>query len=377
MYPDLSSRSTDAKLDALSDAVRAITADLSLERVLRRLAEIAAHLVNARYAALGVPDGDGGLDNFFTYGMSDKQLAGMDQYPRGLGLLGALLTQQDPVRLEDLRLDPRSAGFCSHHPRMTSFLGVPIISKGKHLGSLYLCDRLDELPFSEEDERMIALLAGHAAIAIENARLSDQLRRLAIVEERDRIAMELHDGIIQQIYAVGLKLELARTSSAQSAEADAQLVDAAQDLNKVIENLRRYILDLKVGVNFSVSLHDQLREIAEGFRSVSAARLVMDVGRGFTHLTEELVHSLVQITREALSNIVRHSNATEVYLELHETSSHITLVIADNGKGFDTTSPVAGRGLENMRHRAQQLGGMLNIKSQIEHGTTLTLTIPH
>lgn len=365
-----------AELDALSDAIRAVTGDLSLDRILRRLAEIAARLVNARYAALGVPDGKGGLKNFFTYGMTDKQVASMDHLPHGQGLLGLLLSETEPIRLQNMRDDRRSAGFCEHHPRMTSFLGVPIISKGQHLGSLYLSDRVDGQPFSIYDEQLINLLAGHAAIAIENARLSEQLRRLAIVEERDRIAMELHDGIIQSIYAIGIRLEIARTTRADDSELNSQLGGAAQDLNRVIEDLRHYIQDLKRGVDFSVSLHEQLREIAEGFHNVSSARLVIDVATGFTYLTDERLHTLVQVIREALSNIVRHSGATEVYLELHETMRQITLSIADNGHGFDPTAVTQGSGLKNMRQRAERVNGTIEVVSTPEHGSTLTLIIP-
>jgi signal transduction histidine kinase len=365
-----------AEIDALSEAVRAVTADLSLERVLRRLAEIAARLVNARYAALGVPDGKGGLENFFVYGMTEKQISKMDHLPRGLGLLGLLLVRPESIRLEDMRQDDRSAGFCEHHPRMSSFLGVPIMSKGQHLGNLYLCDRLDDQPFSENDERLVTLLAGHAAIAIENARLSEQLRKLAIVEERDRIAMELHDGIIQAIYGIGLRLEIARTTKVIVPEVDAEIRSAAQGLNQVIEDLRRYIQDLKLGVNYALDLQQQLREIADGFRSVSTARLVMDVGRVFSHLTEARVHTIVQVTRETLSNIVRHANATEVYVDLHEMPAQTVLVISDNGHGFDPQSVNRGRGLDNMRHRTEQLGGTLELESQPGRGTTLTLTLP-
>ncbi len=365
-----------AELDALSEAIRAVTDDLSLDRVLRRLAEIAARLVNARYAALGVPDADGGLQNFFTYGMTDNQVASMDHLPHGHGLLGLLLSEIDPIRLGNMRDHPHSAGFCEHHPRMTSFLGVPIISKAQHLGSLYLSDRIDGQPFSADDERLTSLLAGHAAIAIENARLSEQLRRLAIVEERDRIAMELHDGIIQSIYAIGIRLELARTTRLLDSELNTQLSGAAHDLNRVIEDLRRYIQDLKRGVDYSVSLHEQLNEIAEGFHNVSTARLVLDVAMGFTHLTDERLHAIVQVVREALSNIVRHSEATEVYLELHETLKQIILTIADNGHGFDPTTVRQGSGLKNMRHRAERVGGTIDIVSVPDHGSTLTLIVP-
>jgi signal transduction histidine kinase len=368
--------STRPEIDALNEAILAVTADLSLERVLRRLAEIAAHLVNVRYAALGVPNEKGGLQAFFTYGMTEKQINRVDHWPLGLGLLGSLLVEKHPIRLTDMRQDERSAGFCESHPKMTSFLGVPIISKGQHLGSLYLCDRLDDQPFNENDERLVAMLAGHAAIAIENAKLANQLRKLAIVEERDRIAMELHDGIIQSIYAVGIKLELVRTTTPISPESDVQIKAATQDLNRIIEDLRRYIQELNLGINYTLSLHQQLEEIAEGFRSVSSARLVMDVAQAFPNLTEERVHTIVQVVRETLSNIVRHADATEVYLDLHETRAALTLTISDNGRGFDSETVVLGRGLQNMRRRTEQLGGTLAMTSQVGHGTTLTMTLP-
>jgi signal transduction histidine kinase len=364
------------KLNALSEAVRAMTVELSLERVLPRLAEITAHLVNARYAALGVPDDKGGLERFFTYGMSDKQISHMDHYPIGLGLLGQLMVRYEPIRLENMQADERSAGFCAHHPKMTSFLGVPIMSKGKHLGSLYLSDRLDGQPFRQDDEQMVVLLAGHAAIAIENAKLSAELRKLAVVEERDRISMELHDGIIQAIYAIGIKLELTKLRLDNKSEAEAQISSANQDLNHVIEDLRKYIQDLQVGINYSVALHEQLNEIIEGFQQVSSARLVVDLARGFAQLSEPRLHALIQVIREALSNIVRHAEATEVYLDLHETSSQITLVISDNGRGFDSNQVSAGNGLRNIRQRIYNLGGSVEIIGEPKRGTTLTVTLP-
>lgn len=369
--------SSRSQLDALSDAVLAITTEINLERVLRRLAEIAAHLVNARYAALGVPNESGGLAQFFTYGMTEKQVARMDHLPVGHGLLRELLHRPGPIRLENMGDDPRSGGFCAHHPRMTSFLGVPITSRGETLGSLYLSDRLDNRPFSEEDERLVTLLAGHAAIAIENARLNNQLRRLAIIEERDRIAMELHDGIIQQIYAIGIKLDIARLTYAQSPELNAHIVGTTEDLNRVIEDLRRYIRDLNKGVNFVVDLDEQMKEIFEGFRSVSGARLVTDVQPGLTHLTEDKVHALTQVTRETLSNVVRHARAAEVYVELEDTGKALVLTISDNGVGFDPETVKRGSGLDNMAQRTEALGGSLRIDSSPGRGMTLTATLPH
>lgn len=366
----------EEKLNALDEAIRTLTAERSLDRVLKRIAEITAHLVNARYAALGIPDGKGGLAGFYTYGMTSHQIDNMDHYPLGLGLLGLLLVRPEPIRLESMRDDERSAGFCAHHPKMTSFLGVPVMSKGQCLGNLYLSDRLDGQPFSEDDERMVTMLAGHAAIAIENAQLSDQLWKLAVVEERDRISMELHDGIIQQIYAIGIRLELTRLMLDNKIEAETQIMGANQDLNRVIEDLRKYIQDLHVGLDNSVALRQQLEEVAGGFRNVSKAQLDLDIAHGFSQLTDEKMHAIVQITREGLSNIVKHANATEVHVDLHENAAQLTLVISDNGHGFDMSTDSAGNGLHNMRQRVSQLGGTLDISSQQGHGTTITMTLP-
>lgn len=369
--------SARTQLEALSEAIRAVTSELNLERVLRRLAEISAHLVNARYAALGVPNGSGGLAHFFTYGMSERQVARMDHLPIGHGLLGELLRQPSAIRLEDMTQDSRSGGFCPAHPRMTSFLGVPIVAKGVTLGSLYLCDRLDNQPFTSEDERLVTMLAGHAAIAIENARLNDQLRRLAIIEERDRIAMELHDGIIQQIYAVGMKLELARIANTPVEPLDEQLRDATNGLNRIIEDLRLYIRDLNKGVGYAVHLGEQLNEVFDGFRSVSTARLVTDIQSGLTRLTEDRVHALTQVTRELLSNIARHAQATEVYIELSDSGKALHLTISDNGVGFDPQTVNRGRGLDNIAQRTVALGGTLDFISAPGHGTTVNITLPH
>jgi signal transduction histidine kinase len=365
-----------SRIDALSDAVAALTAELSLDRVLRRIAEIAAHLVGARYAALGVPDGTGGLAQFLTYGISEAHIAQMDHLPIGRGVLGALLTDTDPIRLDDLSKHPGAVGFPEHHPPMRSFLGVPIISKGVHLGNLYLCDRLDGKPFTAEDEQLVTMLAGHAAIAIENARLSESLRRLAIIEERDRIAMELHDGIIQQIYAIGIKLDIARIAGDASPELSAQLLTATADLNRVIEDLRRYIRDLHLSVNYTVSLQEQFRDLADNFRQVCTARLVMDIAPTFRGLTEGIVHALVQVGRELLSNIARHAGATEVYLTLEEDGRGVVLETSDNGCGFDPQSVQRGHGLDNMAARAASMGGVFRVTSQAGRGATFTVVLP-
>jgi signal transduction histidine kinase len=367
---------SEAKLKALSEAVLAITGELHLDTVLSRLAEIASQLIGARYAALGVPDGKGGLSRFLTYGMSDEQIDRMDHYPLGRGLLGMLVRRPESIRLEQMAHDERAVGLPPNHPPMQSFLGVPILSKGKILGSLYLCDKYDGTPFTEDEEKMVGLLAAHAAIAIENAMLYGQVKRLTIVEERDRISMELHDGIIQSIYGLGIRVDLARLALSDKPDVQRQLLTVTHDLNRVIEDLRRYIQDLRVGVDYTVVLHERLDEIAQGFRQVCKARLIVDVARGFTLLTEARLHAIVQMTRETLSNIARHAEASEVYVDIQESTSHIALVVSDNGKGFDPAQATKGNGLHNLRQRARLLNGTVNIVSQPGRGTTITVILP-
>jgi len=360
---------------AMDDALKTTLSETRLDQVLQHLAETAAKLVNARYAALGVPDGRGGLAQFLTFGMNDNQMGVMDHLPFGKGLLGALLTSPEIIRLDDLKRDSRSAGFCQNHPHMTSFLGAPIIASGRHLGNLYLCDSVDGEAFTETDEYMVASLADFAAIAILNAERAEQQRKITLFEERDRIAMELHDGIIQSIYAVGMALEIARTSIVNNTNLNNLLVGATKDLDSVIDDLRHYILDLKVGVNHSLELHQQLEDIARKFRSMCGARLEITIPKLVSFVSEDMLHAIVQTVREALSNIARHANAHNASLVLQESTSLLTLSISDDGDGFDPNTVKLGRGLENMRRRIQHLNGSFDITSQPDQGTSLIVTM--
>src|SRR3972149_348029 len=226
-------RRLSAQLEALHEASMTITAELAIDRVLQRIVDIARSLIGAQYAALGVPGQAGTLEKFLVSGMPQTQIEAIGHLPVGKGLLGILLREPKPIRIRRLQDDPRSAGFSEGHAPMTSFLGVPIISRGKLLGNLYLADKIGAEEFSEQDERLLVMLAANAAIAIENANLYQQVQRLAVLEERERIAMDLHDGIIQSIYAVGLMLEYAGLTFDESPQqARKQLLDSNSGLNE-------------------------------------------------------------------------------------------------------------------------------------------------
>ena len=229
-------------LAALNQAALAVASNLSLDKTLHEIVESARKLAGARYAALGVPDGSGRLIRFIHSGMAPDVTASIDHLPQGLGLLGAILREGRTIRIPRISEDPRSVGFPPGHPTMEAFLGVPIKAGNEILGNLYLTDKLDGTEFTRADEAVIELLAAHAAIAITNARLYEQVGRTAIVEERSRIGMDLHDGIIQSIYAVGLTLEHATYLMDEDVPAARErLGEAIKGLNTIIKDIRNYL----------------------------------------------------------------------------------------------------------------------------------------
>jgi len=158
-------------LRALVETGIAISSELSLDAVLKRIVEAAATLTEARYAALGVIDRSGsGLERFVTHGMTSDVESQIGDPPHGRGILGVLIHDARPLRLHDLSQDPRSVGFPPGHPPMHTFLGVPIVLRGVAYGNLYLTEK-DGGDFTDEDEELVTLLAAQAAVAVENARL--------------------------------------------------------------------------------------------------------------------------------------------------------------------------------------------------------------
>ena len=183
------------RLFALHRASLELVKDVSLETLLERIASTACEQANARYAALGVLDDEGGLKQFVTMGMSDKEIKRMAHPPVGLGLLGALMNTETPIRVPSIKDHPSSVGFPAHHPHMASFLGVPIRSGDKQIGQIYLTEKIGADEFDENDEMIIQMLAAYASTAITNARLYEQMKERDLALTRRNVDMGLLNGI--------------------------------------------------------------------------------------------------------------------------------------------------------------------------------------
>lgn len=375
-------------LDALNKAALAIAAEVSLEKVLQQITDSARELVGSRYAALGVPDLDGNLDKFVTSGISLTSAKSIPHLPQGTGLLGSIMKEKRTIRLSSIQEDPRSVGFPPHHPHMSSFLGVPILAGNEVLGNLYLADKMSSTDsenwegareFTAADQKLLEMFAAHAAVAIQNARLYEQVGRLAIVEERSRIGMDLHDGVIQSIYAVGLTLESARLLlPGEPAEANDILLQAITSLNDAIRDIRNFILDLRPQ-RFSGDLNQALARLIREFQANAMIPVrFLAQPEVMSSLPVPVARTIFLTTQESLANVARHARARTVTVEIWHELDKVILCVDDDGIGFDVKEQAqsVGHGLANMRARAEELNGTCTIQSTPGEGTQICLQLP-
>jgi signal transduction histidine kinase len=375
------------RLEALEAATRAVAAELDIDRVLQVIVDRVRELIGATYAALGIADGRGRIERFITSGISPEARALIGDAPHGRGMLGLIIRDARVIRAPDVTQHPERYGFPEHHPVMHSFLGVPVIVKGRSVGNLYLAEKVDG-SFTDDDERLVEMFAVHAGIAIDNARLHDQVQRLAIVEERERIGKDLHDGIIQSIYAVGLSLEVVPElvdDEGGREEAVARVDRAIDALNLVIADIRSYILRLRPTIGGEEDPVEALARLGEelGMHAVIDLEVDLDGGAALLRsLPPDRQSDILFIAREALSNVARHSGATRTGLVLLDNDGELVLTIEDNGRGVDPAAlpgPDAdGRhqGVRNMRDRAVGMGGTFSLGRPDREGTRIIVSIP-
>jgi signal transduction histidine kinase len=367
-------------LKAVSDAVLAVAAQLSVDEVLQQLVDSARELAGSSFAALGIPDGEGAFARFLVSGMSEGLISAMGPLPRTHGMLGVMLDTAAPFRTVDIHADPRFRGWWpEEHPDMRSFLGVPIVTGGEVIGAFYLTEKIAAPAFDQTDQQLIELLAAHAAIAITNARLYERSRELSIVSERNRLALELHDVVSQKLFSLVLTAEAAVTQiDSNPPAARAQLQRLRELARETLEELRSLIFGLRPPELERDGLKGALQKEIEMLGRVHEVELVLSCDEAVGRESGAQAFAVLRIVHEALHNALRHAAAGRVQVRLGRAGEVLVVEVADDGIGFDPDAPelrARHLGLTSMEERARELGGRLEIRSRPGSGTTVRLEV--
>jgi signal transduction histidine kinase len=365
-------------LRQLLDAVLTIGSDLDLPSMLERIVHSAVELVDATYGALGVLDDTGTrLAQFITVGIDEAGRAAIGNLPEGHGILGLLIVDARPLRLPDLNEHPESFGFPPGHPPMRSFLGVPIRLRDEVFGNLYLTDKRSAEVFTDVDEELVVGLAAAAGVAVENARLHTRIQELALVEDRERIARDLHDTVIQRLFATGMSLQgSVRLVESDPPAATARIEGAVDDLDLTVKHIRTAIFGLEQARISEHGLRDRILSLVhEAAGPLGVEPHVLLDGPLDTGLSDRVGAELLATLREALSNVARHARATKVEV-LIVLEGELCLRVIDDGVGPPAEDAPRGKGLNNMAARAAALGGQMELGAAPSGGTVLEWRVP-
>ena len=363
------------RLHALIEAILLIETDADIDGLLGRIVETASRLVGARYGALGVIAGDGvTLSRFITYGFDADERLAIGPEPQGKGILGEIITHPTPLRINDLGSHPKSFGFPANHPPMERFLGVPVTTGDGHIyGNLYLTEPLDGEPFSEEAEHLVEAFGRTAGLVIDQEILRTSLRELTLSEERERLARDLHDTVIQRLFGVGLALQIS-LSSVLDDDVRGRINNVLDELDATIHEIRTTIFEIDQDQAPGETLEQRVAQLSGEVESRLGVLAELKVASGIdTEIGPSCAQHVVQALREILSNIVRHSEATEVRIQVDTTQNLIEVIVRDNGVGF-APHVGFGRGLRNLSSRARELGGDCTVESELGNGTMVRWT---
>ncbi len=371
-------------LAAVSAALLAMSRHLEVRDVLKTIVASARELLDAQYAALGVPDDHGGFAQFVVDGVDDDQWKAIGPLPRQHGILAAMIDEATPQRLADVRRDPRFEGWPSAHPDLVDFLGLPIRDGDEVIGALFLanknCARTEgTCGFTEDDEDLLGILAQHAAIALTNARLYERSRELTIAEERSRLAHELHDAVSQKLFSLRLTAQAAaRLVDRDPSRAKGELQQVAVLAAEAAEELRAAVVELRPAALDEDGLVATLRTQVQVLDRAHSAHVTF-TGHGVRALPAAQEEAVLRVAQEALHNALRHSGGDHVDVTLERRGGGAVLRVTDDGSGFEARLVRrAGRhlGLVSMRDRASGVGGRLTVESAPGKGTTIEMEVP-
>ncbi len=358
------------------------TADLlvsggDLAEILQGLAVRARDVTRADWAAISTFDDAGLMRRFIYTGISDEQARRLGHPPKGRGLLGELANHDRPIRLADLTEHPRSSGWPEGHPDMCAFLGVPIRAAGRTIGSLYMTRSRGREPFSEDDELAAVILSLQAAVSVASAMARERNGRLFLLEERVRIAHDLHDGTIQSLYALGLECDALANRPTFPDEVRDFMHQTVGHVNELISDIRGYISMLEAETPLAQpDLSRDLAFIVKQMVPGGIDAVVNITAAALQELGARESEDLLYIAREALSNATRHGSPTKIAVDLRQSAEETALTVQDNGVGYDPANIRTGLGTVTMRTRAERLGATLSLLGIPGMGTTVRVAIP-
>ena len=373
----------NAQLKALNEANLLLSEERLVSAVLQRVVDISRELSGARYAALGVLDESGKLKAFLTSGIDEADRVAIGELPSGKGLLGAMLDRTEPLRIDTMSDHPNSGGFPPGHPKMTSFLGVPIRYKGRAVGSLYLTDKHGGSSFDQDDEEIVRLFSNQAAVAIQNALLNEQIQALAVETERTRISREMHDGLAQVLGYINTKAQAVEQfiTNKDLESAGDHLNEMSETARQAYREVREGILALRTQVGTDRSLSDALNEFISEFQhQMGGSTKVKQTIPDTMNLNPPQEVQILRIVQEALTNTRKHAHAKTVSVTIKQQDEELQVEISDDGQGFN---PLAVKreewphlGLQTMQERAEAIGGTFEIESTPGKGTKVRVFIP-
>lgn len=362
------------RIRALVDWAASVAAQTDLDHLLEASVDAAMELTGARYGALGVLGEHGTLVQFVYRGIDEETAKAIGEVPTGKGVLGLISKSGQSFRLDRIGDHPASLGFPANHPSMSTFLGVPVRAGEARFGNLYLTEKAGG--FTEQDQSIVEALASIAGSAVKTLRLQTRLRRLAIADDRERIARDIHDAIIQDLFAVGIALQ-ATASRTADPDLAAALLAYATRVDDSIAALRQFIFDLGRPPADQRNLRGEVEDLVHRVAEPHGRDVALTVNGSFRGVPGPYIDDALQLVREALSNAIRHSGATRITVEIHESADAIGIAVRDDGSGFDLTETTLGLGLANLASRTERAGGELTIDTKPGEGTTIHATIPY
>ncbi|MGH2655528.1 MAG: PAS domain S-box protein [Actinomycetota bacterium] len=362
------------QVEAANEVALAILGNEEVDEVLRIIARRSRMLADASVATVVTPEpGDGGLIVRVVEGEHQAEIEGT-RFPVTGSISGEVMASRETVSLSDLSSDPRVHQPIVRSASVGAALFVPLAVSDRVFGTLLVGRPLGAPSFTAEERAVIELFASQAAIALEHARFQEELHRLAVLEDRERIGRELHDGAIQALFATGMKLQSLMTMG--DGEVNKRVEEGVAEIDRVIRDLRDYIFGLRPGVARRRGTAEALNELAKELEDSYGVTAVLDVDAEVAE-TVERTDELVQLVHEALSNVGRHARAKTCRLLLGRAGEGVILEIDDDAEGFDPDRAFGtGQGLPNLRERAEALGARLEIDSGRGRGTTVRVILP-